>query len=320
MFHSRMRRKKCNTFFPKNKMSSSRSIRTPEKLPNKWKDLNTKLHSYYGYSPNLNLHPTYTSHLPQLKAIADEQPPDEKLIRLWIEKIEELVAASKIILESEEESQLQTPKKQKLDNHADESFLPVTPITTPIVLKEKRKRKEMPANTIPIFKKEKEGYGFDIKNIISKNQFPPNIVDANWVITDSRKNMELRNSNGTATQMLLFGKIYRSCMGIYDDFDPSYHTSIHGSGNRWLTMKLSPVNGLVDEFIAQMEGIKALEDKVTDRFSESAPKFRAWKGPQELQLKRRLVNPANSSISIVPLDEPGNVLSKYLYIREKIVD
>ena len=286
-------------------MSLNRTNRTLEKLPTKWKDLNTKLHGYYGYSPNLILHPSYANHLPQLKTLVDNKIPEEDLVKLWIEKIEELVAANKYILESEEESQLQTPKKSKLDIDADESFLPDTPISTSLVLKEKRKKKELSANRIPIFKKEKEGYGFEISNIISKNQFPPNIVDANWVITDSRKNMELRNSNGTATQILLFGKIYRSWMGIYGDFDPAYHTSIHNNGNRWLTMKLCPANGLVDEFIAQTNGIKALEDKLNDRFSECATRFRAWKGPQELQLKRRLVSPANSSISVVPNDEPG---------------
>ena len=312
----------CATLYTNTHMSS-RAPRQTDILPQKWEDLNKKLHGYYGYSPDLQLHPKVETHLAQLKTFVSDDHPDAVLIQNWIDDIIGLLyaktKATNLLSHSSDESdghvseELAHPplKRQKSD---DPGFLAqstiLTPAKTPTLKNRKRKNDE--PEIIPT----KIGYDYVLENLTSKKEYPPQIDFQNirWWSGDGGKTMELKSIGNAeeSTILVLFGKIKSSAFGIYGDFNPTYHESLVEGGNRLLTLRLAPVEGFVDEFVRQSEAIRRMENLLNDRFDETTAKHRAVKNPQELQISRRLIDRAKKG-SFIPQEEPGIKRPRYFH-------
>ena len=398
-------------------MSSSRTPRSSEKLPSKWKDLNNVLHGLYGFSPDLSLHSNYSSHLAQLDAILSLDSTTEKeLIKKWKFKINDLVQAQKLTAEEEvhepkrrgvgrKKKETKDPSRndsshakelsdnwetlneqlhtlygygpdfefvQRYDEHllhlntlvskdhpfkelinvwidnirstlaqndefsfeskndldwcenipppkkmkTTQNVLMAEPYPTPNKNSQNNRTKTSNFSSAaePEVVEAKKGFDFDFANISSKPQYVTNLKGVKWIAQQSGKVMELQTDNGNAAQTILFGKINRSLFGIYGDFNPNYHTNLLESGNRWLTLKIIPVPGLSDEFVKQVDALQKIENMIGERFSESGPKYRAVKSPQEIQISRRLIGPVNNGATFVPDDAGGLLVSMFNFI------
>lgn len=295
---------------------TSRTARQLDILPQKWEDLNKKLHGYYGYSPSLHSHPKIDNHLNQLHAFVKDQHPETVLIQNWIDELTVLVdvkaKAANLLHHTSEESDDnvsepidQPPSKRQ---KPDDPELPVpnalsTPVKTPI---QKNRRKK---NDEPEINPAKIGFDYKLEDLISKKEYPPNVAEnenLKWWSGDGGKTMELKSfgNNSESTVLVIFGKIRRPAFGIYGDFNSTYHESLVDNGNRLLTLRLVPVDGFVDEFVRQTEAVRKLENLLNDRFDEVASKHRAVKNPQELQISRRLIDRAKKG-SFIPQEQEG---------------
>ena len=277
-------------------------------LSDNWETLNGQLHSLYGYGPEFDFVQECDDHLHHLDTLVSNGHPSKELINNWIDNIrstltekEDLCIGSKNDLDWTENTP--PPKKMKTTNDVP------TAKSYPTPNKDSLKTGKRPSSacfaTEPGFVEAKKGYDFDFANIASKPQYVTNLKGVKWMAQQSGKIMELQTENGNAAQTILFGKINRSLFGIYGDFNPNYHSNLLEGGNRWLTLKIIPVPGLTDEFVKQVDALQKIENMIDERFSESGPKYRAVKSPQEIQISRRLIGPVNKGAAFVPEDVAG---------------
>ena len=269
-------------------------------LPEEWESLNGHLHKMYGYGPNFNLVPEHEQHLAELRQFINTDHPFKDLLQNWVENIESTKQdIAKIMHEDQCNPKFGLPDSPKCEQ---QEFYP-TPEKEKVV-KQKKKQSTSVPQTQQLYES-KKGYDFDFQTIANKHQFSTNLKNVKWVPQQSGKVMELQNENGSAAQVILFGRINRSLVGIYGDFNPLYHKNLLEGGNRWLTLKLIPVDGMVDEFVKQVDALLKIENTINPKFEESAQKFRAVKGPQEIQISRKLIAPVKGPNSFAPDDEDG---------------